>query len=333
VRRGLDSRKAASVTASTNEVRAAAAAGADSPPPEAPPSRGRRRRTDTLAAYLFLTPWLLGTVVFLLGPLLFSVYLSLTDWSFAGRPEWVGTENFERMFTDDYRFWLSLKITGIYLLISVPVYMVFGLAGALLLNVKAWGMRMFRTILFLPSVLSGVAIAVLWMQLLNPQSGAVNTVLRNLGVEDPPSWFLDPEWAIPAMVLTNAWAIIGGGAIIYLAGLQNIDPALYESAALDGAGSMRRFRHVTLPMLTPTLFFQLIITVIAAFQIFDTAFTVGRGSSDSLLFYLIYMWQTAFRDGQLGYGAALSLFFFAVGVAVVVVLMRTSDRWVFDDNA
>ena len=143
------------------------------------------------------------------------------------------------MLTEDYRFWLSLKITGLYLLISVPVYLVFGLLGAVLLNQAVRGIRTFRTILFLPSVLSGVAVAVVWIQLLNPDSGVVNTLLRTLGIADPPSWFLDPNWAVPAMVLTNSWAVIGGGAIIYLAGLQNIDPALYDSASVDGAGSLR----------------------------------------------------------------------------------------------
>ncbi len=292
----------------------------------------RRSRSDNVAAYIFMSPWLIGTVVFLVGPLLFSVVLSFTDWGFRGPPQWVGLDNFSKMLTEDYRFWLSLKITGLYLLISVPVYLVFGLLGAVLLNQAVWGIRMFRTILFLPSVLSGVAVAVIWIQLLNPDSGVINTLLRTIGISDPPSWFLDPNWAVPAMVMTNSWAVIGGGAIIYLAGLQNIDPALYDSASVDGAGPLRKFFSITLPMLTPTLFFQLIITIIAAFQIFDTAFTVGRGGSDSLLFYLVYMWQVGFRDGQLGYGAGLSLVLFAVGAIVVVVLLRTSDRWVFDDN-
>ena len=296
--------------------------------------RQRAVRSENLTAYLFMSPWLVGTAVFLIGPLLFAIYLSFTDWTFtSSQPDWIGTANYERMLTDDYRFWLSLKITGLYLLISVPVYTVVGLLGALLLNMKVRGIAAFRTLLFLPSVLSGVAVAVLWVQLLNPETGVLNTLLRGLGVTDPPSWFLDPDWAVPAMVLTNSWAIIGGGAIIYLAGLQNIDPALYESASLDGAGFFRRFISVTLPMLTPTLFFQLITTVIASFQIFDTAFTVGRGSSDNLLYFLVFMWQAAFRDGELGYGAALSMVLFVVGVAVVTVLIRTSDRWVFDENA
>ena len=301
--------------------------------------RGRKKnssdaKAETVTAYLFMSPWLIGTVLFLVIPLGFSIYLSFTDWSFSNNePGWVGTANYERMLTDDYRFWLSLKITGIYLLISVPVYTIVGLLGALLLNVKVRGMAAFRTLLFLPSVLSGVAVAVLWIQLLNPETGVLNTILRNLGVADPPSWFLDPNWAVPAMVLTNSWAVIGGGAIIYLAGLQNIDPALYESASIDGAGFIRRFFSITLPMLTPTLFFQLITTVIASFQIFDTAFTVSRGSGDNLLYYLVFMWQAAFRDGQLGYGAALSLVLFVIGVGVVILLIRTSDRWVFDEHA
>lgn len=295
--------------------------------------RINRRGSDTITAYLFMSPWLIGTLVFLLGPLLFSIYLSMTDWGFRGNSDFVGLDNYREMFTDDYRFWLSLKITGLYLLISVPVYLFFGLVGAVLLNQAVRGIRAFRTMLFLPSVLSGVAVAVIWIQLLNPESGVVNSGLRAMGVDNPPSWFLDPDWAVPAMIMTNSWIIIGGGAIIYLAGLQNIDPQLYESASIDGAGSIRKFFSITLPMLTPTLFFQLVITVIAAFQIFDTAFTVGRGGSDSLLFYLVYMWQAAFRDGQFGYASALSMFLFVVGALVIILLMRTSSRWVFDENA
>lgn len=257
----------------------------------------------------------------------------MTDWGFSGSPQWVGVDNFANIFTDDYRFWQSLQVTGLYLLISVPVFLFFGLLIAILLNQKVRGIRAFRTILFMPSVLSGVAVAVIWIQLFNPDAGPVNSILRSLGISHPPSWFLDPGWAVPAMVITNAWIIVGGGAIIYLAGLQNIDPALYEAASIDGAGARARFFNVTLPLLTPTLFFELIVTIIAAFQVFDTAFTVGRGTSDSLLFYLVYIWQSAFRDGRLGYGAALSLILFVLGAVVVVVLMRTSDRWVVDEYA
>jgi multiple sugar transport system permease protein len=281
--------------------------------------RRRQDRMRNLAAYAYMSPWIVGTVVFLAGPLVFSLYLSFTDYSLGIPARWVGLGNFQEMVGEDFRFWLSLRITGVYLILSVQV----------------WGIRSFRTILFLPSVLSGVAVAVLWQQLLNPDVGVVNSLLRGLGVANPPGWFNDPSWAVPAMVVTGLWGVVGGGAIIYLAGLQNISPGLYESAMIDGAGTLRRFWHVTLPMLTPTLFFTLLTSIIGAFQIFDTAYTIGGangGTGNSLLFYLLYMWQAGFRDGRLGYAAALSWVLFVIGALVVVVLMRTSERWVYYEN-
>lgn len=300
-----------------------------------PPEQARQERRRNLVAYAYLAPWIIGMVAFLLGPLLFSLYMSFTDYSLEIPARWVGFDNFREMVGEDYRFWLSLRITGVYLLLSVPIYMVFGLLGALLLNQRVWGIRVFRTILFLPSVLSGVAVAVLWQQLLNPDVGVVNSLLRGLGVAHPPGWFNDPGWAVPAMVVTGLWGVVGGGAIIYLAGLQNISPGLYESAMIDGAGALRRFWHVTLPMLTPTLFFTLLTSIIGAFQIFDTAYTIGGangGNGNSLLFYLLYVWQAGFRDGRLGYAAALSWVLFVIGAVVVLVLMRTSERWVYYEN-
>jgi multiple sugar transport system permease protein len=290
---------------------------------------------ESLTAYAFLIPWVVGMLVFFLGPLLFSAYLSGTDWNLQFNRHWIGADNFREMATEDYRFWQSLKVTISYLAISVPVYLVFGLLGAVLLNQRVWGIRAFRTILFLPSVLSGVAVSVLWLQLLNPDAGVVNTLLRNIGISHPPAWFEDPSWAVPAMVLTNLWSVVGGGAIIYLAGLQNVNPQLLESATVDGAGAVRRFVWITIPMLSPTLFFTLLTSIIGAFQVFDTAYTVtgaGGGTSDSLLFYLLYVWQSGFRDGRIGYAAALSWVLFVVGACVVVLLMRTSERWVYYES-
>lgn len=288
------------------------------------------RWRTTITPWLFLLPWILGFIAFTAIPGLLAVGMSFTNWNLRFDPRFVGLDNYSEMLTDDYRFWNSLRITGIYIALSVPIYLALGLAAALLLNQKVWGIRMFRTILFLPSVLSGVAVAVLWLLLLNGEDGAVNSVLRSLGVDNPPLWFADPNWAVPALVITGLWTVLGNGAIIYLAGLQNISPALYEAAAIDGAGSWARFRNITIPLLTPTLFFMLLTTIIAAFQVFDTAFTIGtgRGSGDSLRFYLIYVWEAAFRDGRLGYASALSLVLFLIGTGFVLVLMRAQGRWV-----
>jgi multiple sugar transport system permease protein len=287
--------------------------------------------------WVYLLPWLIGATAFTIGPAIFGFVMSFTDWSLRASADlnWVGFSNYKEMLTDDYRFWLSLRLTGLYLLLSVPLYLVTGLASALLLNQKVWGIRMFRTILFMPSVLSGVAVAVLWVLLLNGDNGAVNVTLRAVGISNPPGWFSDPSWAVPALVITGLWGVLGNGAIIYLAGLQNISPTLYEAAHVDGAGTWRRFRHVTMPLLTPTLFFMLLDSIISAFQIFDTAYTASGGTnSDSLRFYLVYMFQAGFRDGRLGYSAALGMVLFLVGTLVVIVLLRTQDRWVhYQDEA
>ena len=286
----------------------------------------RLRRAAT--PWIFLLPWLIGAAALTIGPAIFGLVMSFTNWNLRFPTQWIGVDNYTEMLTDDYRFWLSLRITGVFLLISVPLYLVVGLATALLLNQRVWGIRLFRTILFMPSVLSGVAVAVLWFLLLEDR-GAVNTLLRAIGIENPPLWFQDPAWAVQALVLTGLWGVLGNGAIIYLAGLQNISPTMYEAAMIDGASAWRRFWSVTIPLLTPTLFFMLLTSIIGAFQVFDTAFTINRGrGGDSLRFYLIFLWESGFRDGRLGYAAALSMVLFLVGTIVVIVLLRTQDRWV-----
>jgi len=208
-----------------------------------------------------------------------------------------------------------------------------GLALSLMLNLKLRGMRFFRTIMFLPSVLSGVSIAVLWQQLLN-KNGPVNQVLRAVGFSDPPGWLTSPTWAIPAVIVIAVWGI-GTGAIIYLSGLQNIPPQLYEQATIDGAGPVRTFFSVTLPLLTPTLLFTILTGIIGAFQVFDIAFVLGGprgGAGGSLSFYLLYVWSEAFQGGRFGYASALAWIFILVCAALIVVILRTSNRWVHDES-
>jgi multiple sugar transport system permease protein len=291
---------------------------------------GRNARQQERAAYLFLLPWLLGLLLFTGGPILASLAISLTNWNLLTAPKWVGLDNYAEMATD-WNFWQSVRVTLRYVLMSVPLYLVAGLALALLLNLKIRGIGLFRTLLFLPSVLPGVATAVLFVTLLNPDLGVVNWILRGIGIANPPRWFLSPAWAVPSVVLVGLWGI-GGGAIIYLAGLQNVNPQLYEAAAIDGAGPLRRFWDVTIPMLTPTLFFVVITSLIGAFQVFDTAFVLGGsrgGTSESLLFYLLNLWNEAFRNGRLGYGSALGWVLIIVAAVAILILFRTADRWVY----
>lgn len=290
-----------------------------------------RARQEERAAYLFLLPWLLGLVLFTGGPIIASFIISLTSWSIITSPEWIGTENYRELWSD-WKFWQSVRVTLRYILLSVPLFLVTGLALALLLNAKVRGIGIFRTILFLPSVLPSVATAVLFSTLLNPDLGVINWALRNLGVSDPPRWFLSPTWAVPSVVLVGLWGV-GGGAIIYLAGLQNINPQLYEAATIDGAGPWRKFWDITIPMLTPTLFFVLMTSLIGAFQVFDLAFVLGGGTqggaSESLLFYLLNLWNEAFGNGRMGYGSAMAWMLIVAAAAVILVLFRTADRWVY----
>ncbi len=292
---------------------------------------GLMARKEQRAAYLFLSPWLIGLTVFSLIPIVASFVLSLSEWRIITPLEWVGLDNYRDMI-DDRNFWLSIRVTLKYILLSVPLYLVCGLVLSLLLNLKMRGINLFRTILFLPSVLSGVAVAVLWVALLNPDVGAVNEILRALGMDDPPRWLQSPTWAVPSVVIVGLWGI-GGGAIIYLAGLQNISQQLYEAALLDGAGPWQRFRYVTLPMLTPTLLFVLLTGLIDAFQVFDIAFVLSRGSQggggDALQFYLLNLWNEAFVNHQYGYASGLAWVMVLVAAAVILVIFRTSGRWVY----
>lgn len=292
-------------------------------------ARRSRRSDDEPAAWFFISPWLLGLVLFIGLPVLVMGAISLTDWTLVSTPRFVGLDNYASMLSDR-RFLQSVGVTVRYTILSLPILLILGLALSLLLNQPVRGIGLFRTIMFVPSVLAGVAVAVLWFQILNPEFGILNQLLRAVGVEHPPRWLSSPEWAVPAVVLTSVWTV-GGGAIIYLAGLQNIPAQLYEAAEIDGAGPRQKFRHITLPMLSPTLFFGFITTLIGSFQVFDVAFVLGgsRGSSGSLLFYLLNLWNEGFRSGRMGYASALGIVFVAVAAGVVLLAIRASERFVY----
>uniref|UniRef100_A0A7C4KIZ0 Sugar ABC transporter permease n=1 Tax=Anaerolinea thermolimosa TaxID=229919 RepID=A0A7C4KIZ0_9CHLR len=291
---------------------------------------GKLDLMEERAAYLFLLPWLIGVVFLLAGPIIASVFISFTKWNLSATPTWIGLENYRRMLFDDPDFYRSMGVTLRYTLMSVPLYMVVGLALALLLNQKLKGMNFFRTILFMPSVIAGTAVAVLWSMLLNPDVGVVNQILRFIGIANPPRWLSSNEWALPAYVLMGLWSI-GGGVIIYLAGLQNIPPHLYEAAEIDGANSVQKFLHITLPMLTPTIFFTLITSLVGAFQVFDGAYVLnGRGARrGALLFYLLHLYNEGFRGARFGYASALAWVLVILATAAIIITFRTSERWVY----
>jgi multiple sugar transport system permease protein len=298
---------------------------------EAPSARFGR--SEERAAWLFLLPWIAGLVFFLAIPLGWAVWLSFTDEQLLRAGTFIGLENYARAFTRDPSFWKALQVTLTWIVIAVPVFLISGLLVALLLNQRLPGMGAFRTILYVPAVLSGVAIAVLWFTLLNSDLGAVNQLLRSIGIDNPPNWFLDPDWALIAVVIMGLWGV-GTNAIIYLAGLQNIPPELYEAAEIDGAGPFAKFRHITVPMLSPTMFFLLIGELTAALVIIGPVIVISgaggaAGPDDSLLFYMLLLYRRGFVEGQMGYAAALAWVLTVIGLVLVWITFRLEKRFVF----
>ncbi len=290
----------------------------------------RRVLHQNLYGYLFLTPWLLGFFGLFLGPGLVSLFLSLTEYDVLSPPKFAGIGNYVRMFTDDDLFWPSLGRTFYYALISVPLGVLGSLLLAVLLNAALRGIAIFRTLFFVPSLVPLIASVILWKWLLNGDFGIVNQGLRALGM-DPPTWFGDRRWAIPSLISMNLWQSMGGvRMIIFLAGLQGIPDSLYEAASIDGANSWQRLRNVTLPLLTPTIFFNTVLGVIGALQIFDAAFVATEGGPGfATWFYGLHIWKHAFDYWNMGYGAALAWFFAVIIVVLTILQIRTSDRWVF----
>jgi multiple sugar transport system permease protein len=265
------------------------------------PNLKGQKRKEAIQGYLFLLPWIIGFIVFLLIPLGMAAYAAFTRWVLIDPPpRWIGLDNFRTMFTEDKFFWWSLGITLKYMAMTLIPFMILGLALSLLLNQKLPGMNFFRTVFYVPAVVSGVAVTLLFMNLLHPDFGAINSILTSLGVADPPNWLGSPDWALPAVAFMGLWGL-GGGAVIYLAGLQNIPPHLYEAAEIDGANSWQKFWKITLPMLSPTLFFVLITGIIGSFQVFTPAFIMGGTSrfgpgSKYLKFYLLHIYVKAFQQ-------------------------------------
>jgi len=299
------------------------------------PGRGPQARAEERTAYLFLLPWFAGLLLLLAIPLVYAAYISLTNESLFETGRFIGLDNYAEMW-DDPLFWKSLEVTIRWIVLSTPLFVAAGLGLSLLLNQRLPGMHLFRTILYIPAVLSGVAVTVLWYVLLNGESGAVNQLLRSAGWTDPPFWFDDRNWAMPAVAIMGLWGA-GGGAVIFLAGLQNIPPHLYEAAAIDGAGALAKFRHITLPMLSPTIFFIAVNGVIDALLIFGPIFVISGGAyrggpDDSLLFYMLYLYRKGFLEGQLGYAAALAWILTIIGVLMVWLTFRFERRFVFYES-
>ena len=290
----------------------------------------RAVRRDFRNGLLFVSPWLVGLLVFTLYPILASFYYSFTVYDIISPPQLVGLTNYQDLLTNDPLFWQAVRNTLYYVLIAVPLYLCMALAVALLLNLKIGGMAFYRTLFFLPSIVPDVASAMLWAWMLNPQFGLVNALLRTLGIPTI-GWLTDPQWSKPALILIGLWAF-GSSMVIFLAALQDVPEALYEAAELDGASPLRKIWNVTLPMITPTIFFNLVLGMIGAFQYFTTAFVLSQGNggpASSTLFYSLLLYNNAFSYFKMGYGSAMAWLLFAFVFVLTWVIFRSANRWVY----
>ena len=288
-------------------------------------------RRKWLWGYLCIAPYMIKFLVLILGPFLASLYLSLSRWRMAGPIKYMGLANYERMFMRDDRFVRTLLNTTYYTVFHLPVALVIAFILALLLNQQLRFNAVFRTVFYIPSVVSGVATAMLWRWIFTGD-GLLNWFLSLFGI-DGPIWLMDPDWAMPALILRSYWSV-GGTMVIYLAGLQGIPEHLYEAARVDGAGIWHKFWHITVPMMTPTIFLTLLMGVIRSFQVFTTAFVMTAGGpGDATLFYLLYLYYKAFEDMAMGYASALAWVLFVIIMILTAVQMRLAKRWVYYEGA
>ncbi len=285
------------------------------------------QRREAISFYLTISPWLVGFLAFTIGPMLLSLLASFTNWDLLTDPVWVGLDNYRQMATDPL-FIQSIKVTLTYTALYVPFDLVGGLLLALLVRRPLKGIGVFRTIFYLPTVFSGVAFVVVWLWMLNPNGGLMNLALGWFGITGP-RWLLDPHYALWSLVMMSFWGW-GRSMALYLGGMQTIPGELYEAAAIDGAGSVRQFFTVTLPLLSPTIFFNLVLSVITTFQSFTSAFVATNGGPlDSTLFLVLYIYRQAFEFFHMGYAAALAWVLFAVVMVFTLLLMRSQKFWVF----
>jgi multiple sugar transport system permease protein len=291
-------------------------------------ARGARlSRRETLDGWLFASPWIVGFVWLTLGPMLASLALSFTDWQLLVPPTWVGLANVDRALFHDPLVWRTLAVTLTYAVVAVPLHLVMGVAISLLLNTRVRGLALYRTVYYLPAVISGVAVALLWRWVFNPDFGILNYFLGLLGVRGP-AWLADSDWALWALVLMSLWHV-GAGIVIYLAGLQGIPTELYEAATVDGATWAQQTRFVTLPMLSPVLFFQLLVGLIGALQTFTQAYVMtGGGPGDSTRFYMLYLYENGFQFFKMGYASVLAWILFVFILALTLITLRSSSLWV-----
>ena len=279
--------------------------------------------------YIFALPWIIGLLIFYAYPLVSSVYYSFTKYNVVSPALWVGLDNYVQLFGDQ-TFWIGIRNTIFYALISVPLSVILGIFLAILLNTSIRGQGIFRTVFFIPTLVPVVATSIIWQWLLSPQFGLINQLLAMVGIPGPP-WLGDPDWSKPSLILMAQWGI-GHSIIIYLAGLQDISKDYSDAASVDGASGLRKVWSITLPLLTPVIFFNMVMGIINALQVFTLpyALTYGTGNpANSLLFYSMYLYNNAFKYMNMGYASAMAWILFIVIMAITLILFRSSNRWVY----
>jgi multiple sugar transport system permease protein len=282
---------------------------------------------EAVDGWLFILPWLLGFLIFTAGPMLASAALSFMEWEILTPASWVGLANFRQMFRDPL-FYTSLYNTAYYSLLGVPLYLVASLVMAMLLNMPVRGTSIYRTFFFIPSLTPAVANALLWTWIFSPDFGLANYFLQGVGLP-PQKWLFDVNLAKPSLILMGLWGI-GSQMIIFLAGLQGIPQTLYEAASIDGANHLQRFWNITLPMLSPTIFFNLVIGIIGSFQVFTTAFIATQGGpQNATLFYVLYLWRNGFDYFKMGYGSALAWILFLIVLLLTLIQFRVARYFVY----
>ena len=290
------------------------------------------QKRESAAAYTYISPWIVGFLLFTLLPMVASLYFSFTDYNIIESPTWVGLKNYFDLVQDP-RFWQSLKVTLSFAMVALPASLVFGLMLAILLNQDIPFVKLWRTLYFLPSVLTGVAVVLLWVLIFNPQVGVINNALKLVGIKGP-GWLHDPDWALIALVIMSLWGV-GQTMIIYLAGLQSVPTEMYDAAKVDGANMLRRFFNITLPMMSPVILYNLIIGLIATFQYFTQAYIASSSVGDeiggpvrSTLFYNIYLYQSGFKFFEMGYASALAWVLFVLILMLTILVFKSSSHWV-----
>lgn len=295
----------------------------------------RKERHYMWLGLAFASPWIIGFLVFTVYPFFGSLYFSLTEYDLFNSPKWIGMQNYVKIFQNNH-FYISLINTLYMAGISMPIGLISSLLIALLLNFKVRGISFYRTVYYLPAVIPIVANAILWAWMLNPDFGLINMILRELHMPDP-AWLLDPRFTKPSLILMGIWGS-GAGSLIFLAALQGIPQQFYEAASIDGASRWHRFRHITLPGLSPVIFFQIIMGLISAFQIFTESYILAGGKTadanlggpeQSLLFYAVNLYQEAFVYIKMGYASALAWILFVIVVILTAAILKSSARWVY----